>query len=204
MRDETIAHFLSQLAARTSAPGGGAVGALHAAQAAALIAMVARYSDGPRHDPAVVGRIRAAADGLVDEALGLAEADAAAFGKVIVAYALPKDTAEQQAERSGAIAAALADAARPPADLMAASARLAALTEEMLPAANRSVISDLAAAAAAITAATVTARVNIEANLAGIKDDRLKTELSGIAALADEVADRASRLIEAVREEMSS
>ena len=204
MRDETITEFLSQLAARTSAPGGGAAAALHAAQAAALIAMVARYSDGPRHDPAVVGRIRAAADGLIDEALGLAEADAAAFGEVSAAYGLPKGAPEEKQARSDAIARALAGAARPPADLMAASVRLAGLTEEMLAAANRSVISDLAAAAAAITAAAVTARVNIEANLAGIKNERLKTELEDTAALADEVMDRADRLIGAVREEISS
>jgi formiminotetrahydrofolate cyclodeaminase len=177
---------------------------LHAAQAAALIAMVARYSDGPRHDPAVVGRIRAAADGLIDEALGLAEADAAAFGEVSAAYGLPKGTPEEKQARSDAIARALAGAARPPADLMAASVRLAGLTEEMLAAANRSVISDLAAAAAAITAAAVTARVNIEANLAGIKDERLKTELADTATLADEVMDRADRLIDAVRDEISS
>jgi methenyltetrahydrofolate cyclohydrolase len=203
MRDETITEFLSQLAARTSAPGGGAAAALHAAQAAALIAMVARYSDGPRHDPAVVGRIRAAADGLIDEALGLAEADEAAFGEVSAAYRLPKGTPEEQQARSDAIAQALAGAARPPADLMAASARLAGLTEEMLAAANRNVISDLAAAAAAITAAAITARVNIEANLAGIKNERLKTELEDTAALADEVMDRADRLIDAVRDEIS-
>jgi formiminotetrahydrofolate cyclodeaminase len=204
MRDETIADFLSQLAARTSAPGGGAAAALQAAQAAALIAMVARYSDGPRHDAAVVGRIRAAADGLVDEALGLAEADATAFAKVAAAYKLPKDSPEEKEKRSAVIADALAGAARPPADLMAASARLASLTEEMLTAANRNVISDLAAAAAAITAAVITARVNIEANWPGIRDERLKSELAETAALADEVTDRASRLIDAVREEMSS
>lgn len=204
MRDQTIADFLTQLAARTSAPGGGATAALHAAQAAALIAMVARYSDGPRHDPAVVGRIRAAADGLVEEALGLAEADAAAFGEVAAAYRLPKETAGEKQARSDAIARGLAGASRPPADLMAASARLAGLAEEMLAAANRNVISDLAAAAAAISAAAVTARINIEANLTGVKDERLKTELAHTAALADEVADRAGRLIDAVRDEIST
>jgi methenyltetrahydrofolate cyclohydrolase len=204
MRDETIAEFLAKLAARTPAPGGGAAAGLHAAQAAALIAMVARYSDAPRHDTALVGRVRAAADGLIDEALGLAEADAAAFGQVAAAYRLPKETAADKEHRSEAIADALAGAARPPADLMAASARLAGLTEEMLPAANRNVISDLAAAAAAITAAAVTTRVNIEANLAGLRDQRLKDELAETATVADEVTDRAARLIDAVREEMSS
>ena len=50
MRDETITAFLDQLAARVPAPGGGATAALHAAQSAALLAMVARYSDGAKYD----------------------------------------------------------------------------------------------------------------------------------------------------------
>lgn len=203
MRDETIASFLSRLAARSAAPGGGATGALHAAQAAALLAMVARFSDGPRHDAEVVGRVRAAADGLADEALHLAEADEAAFGNVVIAYRLPNDTAEQRAARSDAIADALAGASRPPADLMAAAVRLAGLAEDLLSVANRNVISDIAAAAAAIGAAAVTARINIEANLGGIKDTALAAELAATAELGDSVTDRADRLVEAIREEIS-
>ena len=48
MRTDTIETFLAQLAARVPAPGGGATAALHAAQAAALVAMVARYSDSAK------------------------------------------------------------------------------------------------------------------------------------------------------------
>ncbi len=116
MRDETIGSFLTRLAARSAAPGGGATGALHAAQAAALLAMVARFSDGPRYDAETVGRVRAAADGLADEAVGIAVADQAAFEVVISAYGLPKGTEEEKAARSAAIADALggaAPAARP-------------------------------------------------------------------------------------------
>jgi methenyltetrahydrofolate cyclohydrolase len=203
MRDETIGSFLNRLAARTAAPGGGATGALHAAQAAALLAMVARFSDGPRHDAEVVGRVRAAADGLADEALDLADADSVAFEKVIAAWQLPKETREEQAARSAAITEAFGAAARPPADLMAAAVRLAGLAEDLLPAANRTVIGDIAAAAAAIGAAAVTAQVNIEANLSGIKDPALIEELTKTAALADSVTDRAARLVTAVREEIS-
>ena len=203
MRDETIASFLTRLAARSAAPGGGAAGALHAAQAAALLAMVARFSDGPRHDAEVVGRVRAAADGLAGEALDLAEADSAAFEKVVIAYQLPKDTPEHADTRSEAIAEALGGAARPPADLMAAAVRLAGLAEDLLAVANRNVISDIAAAAAAISAAAVTAQVNIEANLSGIKDRALVAELTETAALADSVTDRADRLVAAVREEIT-
>jgi formiminotetrahydrofolate cyclodeaminase len=203
MRDETIGSFLTRLAARSAAPGGGATGALHAAQAAALLAMVARFSDGPRYDAETVGRVRAAADGLSDEAVDLAVADEAAFAKVAAAYKLPKQTPGELEARSGAIAASVAGAARPPADLMAASVRLIGLAEELLPVANKNVISDIAAASAAITAAAVTARVNIEANLPGIKDESLTAELKSTAALADGVADRADRVIVAVREEMA-
>ncbi len=203
MRDETIGSFLTRLAARSATPGGGATGALQAAQAAALLAMVARFSDGPRYDVETVGRIRAAADGLIDEAVELAAADEAAFEQVAAAYRLPKDTAETQAARSGAIADASTGAARPPADLMAAAVRLVGLAEELLPVANKNVISDIAAASAAISGAAVTAAVNIEANLPGIKDDGLKAELTTTATLADGVADRAGRLIEAVRQEIT-
>jgi len=203
MRDETIGSLLARLAARSAVPGGGATGALHAAQAAALLAMVARYSDGPRYDAETVGRVRAAADGLVDEGVDLAMADEAAFAKVATAYALPKGTDQEKEIRSAAIAEATSGAAGPPADLMAAAVRLVGLAEELLPVANKNVISDIAAAAAAISAAAVTARVNIEANLRSINDEDLKDGLVETAELADGVTDRAERVIIAVREEMS-
>ena len=203
MRDESIGSFLTRLAARSAAPGGGATGALHAAQAAALLAMVARFSDGPRYDAETVGRVRAAADGLADEGVGLAAADSAAFEKVVDAYRLPKDTPQAQAARSAAIADAMAGAARPPADLMAASVRLVGLAEELLPVANKNVISDIGAAAASISAAAVTAALNIEANLAAIKDPALVAELTATAALADGVTDRAGRVIAAIHEEIA-
>ena len=203
MRDESIGSFLARLAARSAAPGGGATGALHAAQAAALLAMVARFSDGPRYDAETVGRVRAAADGLADESVGLAAADSAAFEKVIAAYGMPKDTPEAKAARSDAIGDAMAGAARPPADLMAASVRLVGLAEELLPVANKNVISDIGAAAAAISAAAVTAALNIDANLSSIKDPALVAELKATADLADGVTDRAGRVISAIREEIS-
>jgi formiminotetrahydrofolate cyclodeaminase len=203
MRDETVGSFLTRLAARSAAPGGGAAGALHAAQAAALLAMVARFSDGPRYDTETVGRVRAAADGLADEALGLAAADEAAFAKVAAAYRLPREPPEAGQARAGAISDALAGAAGPPADLMAASVRLVGLAEELLPVANKSVIADVSAAAAATSAAALTAAVNIEANLSGIASPALKAQLTAVAAQADGVADRASRVIRAVRDEIT-
>ncbi len=199
MRDDTIAGFLAQLAARVPAPGGGATAALHAAQAAALLAMVARYSDGARYDAAVMGRIVVAADALREEALALAEADAAAFGAVGEAYQLPRSADG----RSEAIAAALAGAARPPADVVRLALRLIPLAEELLASGNRNVITDVGAAAEAARAAAVTARLNIEVNLRGITDAALRDELAETARGCDAVVERADRVVAAVRAEIT-
>jgi formiminotetrahydrofolate cyclodeaminase len=199
MRDDTIAVFLDQLAARVPAPGGGATAALHAAQAAALLAMVARYSDGPQYDADVMGQVAAKADGLRSRALELAEADATEFGAVAVAYQLPR-SAEG---RSEAIALALAGAARPPADVMRLALRLIALAEALLPVGNRNVIADVGAAAAAARAAAVTSRLNIEVNLRGITDVALRAELEETAGMADTVAARSDEVVAAVRAEIT-
>jgi formiminotetrahydrofolate cyclodeaminase len=203
MRDETIGSYLGQLAARVPAPGGGAAAALHAAQSAALVAMVARYSNGARYDTDLMARIFTEADGLRDQAVNLAAADAAAFGAVSAAQALPKDTHGQQEARSAAIAEALGGAARPPADVITVARRLIELAEQLLPAGNRNVITDVAAAAEAARAAAVTARVNIEVNLRGIKDAALCGELTATAAVTDEIIARADQIVAAVRQEIA-
>jgi methenyltetrahydrofolate cyclohydrolase len=202
MRDETIAAFLDQLAARVPAPGGGATAALHAAQAAALLSMVARYSDGAKYDAEVMSHVITEADGIRSDALTLAERDADAFGLVASAYGLPKGTEEEKAARSAAIASALAGAARPPADVVRLALLLVSLAEELLPTGNRNVITDVAAAAAAARAAAVTAQVNIEVNLRGIGDDAVKADIASMAAVADEVTARADRVVAAVLEEI--
>jgi formiminotetrahydrofolate cyclodeaminase len=205
MRDQTIAHFLSQLAARVPAPGGGATAAVHAAQSAALLAMVARYSDGPKYaeHAELIDRVRTESDALIEDALALAEDDAAAFGAVADAYQLPRDTDEDKRARTAAIEAALAAAAKPPADVVLASLRLAQLSEELLPAGNRNVITDVGAAAEAARAAGVTAALNIEVNLRGIKDAELHAGLRGTADLTGEITKIADRVVAAVREEIS-
>jgi formiminotetrahydrofolate cyclodeaminase len=65
------------------------------------------------------------------------------------------------------------------------------------------VITDVAAAAEAARAAAVTARVNIEVNLRGIKDNAIRTELTATAAITDEIIARADRVVAAVRDEIS-
>lgn len=206
MRNQTIGQFLIALAARVPAPGGGATAALHAAQAAALVAMVARYSDGPKYveHAGAIGRIRDTADELRETALTLAEDDAAAFTAVTEAYRLPKTGAAEAATRSAAIATALLAAARPPAFVIGVAARVLDLTEELLPIGNPNVISDVAAAAEAARAAATTARVNVEINLTGVEDAQARSELLAAAGSVGGLCDRADKVTGEVRAGLAS
>lgn len=204
LRTSTLPDYLDRLAARLPAPGGGAVAALHAAQAAALLGMVARYTTGPKYarHATTVERITAATDELRQRALDFAERDAAAFTAVTDAYRLPKASAEEKATRSAVIAEALVGAAGPPAETILAAAELLDLADELLPIGNPNVLSDIAAATEAARAAATTARVNVEINLGGIKDQAARDRLLAIAARVggDEgIVARAERVTSEVR-----
>ncbi|MGY1683865.1 cyclodeaminase/cyclohydrolase family protein [Geodermatophilus sp. SYSU D01176] len=202
MRTDTIETFLEQLAARVPAPGGGATAALHAAQAAALVAMVARYSDSAKYAEHAeeIATLTATADRLRQNAVGLAEEDAAAFTAVTEAYRLPKGTPDEAAARSEAIARALVAAANVPAIVVRVADQVLGLAEQLLPIGNRNVISDVAAAAEAARAAATTARVNVEVNLGGIKDPATWGELAAVVDTVDDLVLRAEKVTAAVRD----
>ncbi|MGW5548695.1 cyclodeaminase/cyclohydrolase family protein [Nocardia beijingensis] len=165
-----LAQYLSDLAAKIPAPGGGAVAALHAAQAAALVAMVARYTTRAKdaENRPVVDRIIGAADAARDRALALADADAAAFTAVGAAYKLPKDTPEELAARTASINAALIEAARVPAAVVDEADEVLSLAAELLPIGNPNVVTDIGAAADACRAAATSSQLNIEINVASL------------------------------------
>ena len=201
MRDETIDSFLDKLAARAPVPGGGATAALHAAQAAALLGMTARYTEGPRYaeHAETIGMIVAEADRLRAVSADLIAADGAAFGAVAAAYRLPKDTGEQRSDRSAAIAAAMVTASSPPAELIGIGGRLLELAEALRPIVNPTVAGDVAAAVEALRAAVATSRLNVAANLVGVTDAAARDRLTAALGVADELADRAARLTAAAR-----
>lgn len=205
MRGQTIGSFLTKLAARLPAPGGGATAALHAAQAAALVGMVGRYSDGARFAEHAdeIADVVATADRVRIEALRLADADAAAFSAVADAYAMPRSTSEQKAARRVAIAAALGEACGPPVAVIDCAATAVDLAERLAPIGNRNVITDVAAAAEAARAAATTARVNIEINLGGITDAEVRDGLLASAHSVEDVVERAEKLTAAVRAELA-
>ena len=201
MRNETIDGFLARLAARAPVPGGGATAALHAAQAAALLGMTARYTDGPRYaeHAQTISMLISEADQLRETSADLIALDGEAFGAVAAAYRLPKDTDEQRAERSAAIAAAMVTASSPPAELIGIGGRLLELAEALRPIVNLTVAGDVGAAAEAIRAAVATSRLNVVANLTGITDAGARARLTAAAGAAGEIEERAARLTGVIR-----
>lgn len=198
---DTIDNYLQRLAARQPTPGGGAAGALHAAQGAALIAMVARYSTGPKYadDAEDVERIIAAADGLIPAAVRIADDDEEAFAAVIAAYGLPGGSGDERATRSRAVQAALARAAEPPRALIEAGEQVIALGHELAYIGNANVISDVAAAAEAARAAVATARITLDINIKAIKDTSLQDALHADVLRADRAIESADDLAGRVR-----
>lgn len=200
---ESITGYLARLASRQPTPGGGAAAAVHAAQGAALVGMVARYTTGPKYEQYAdhVARITTEADQLVVEALRLADADEHAFQGVIDSYKLPSGTDELKAARTAAIQDALVQAAQTPAQLITLAGNVVDLAAELFDVANPNVISDIAAAADAARAAATTARVNIDINVVAIKDGAARSRLAEQTdGLEDKVVLAADSLTKRVRE----
>ena len=200
---ETINDYLARLASREPTPGGGAAAALHAAQGAALVAMVARYTTGTKYEQhaELVARIISSADGLVAQALRLADADQHAFQGVIDAYKLPNGTDDLKAARTASIQDALVQAAKTPAQLILLAGAVVDLATELFEVANANVISDVAAAVDAARAAATTARVNIDINVVAIKDTETRSRLAAQTdGLEEKVILAADSLVKRVRE----
>ncbi|CCG03467.1 cyclodeaminase/cyclohydrolase family protein [Blastococcus saxobsidens] len=198
---QSLGEFLGQLAARMAAPGAGATAAVEGALSASLVAMVGRFTTDEEHAE-LVGEIVAAADAQRDACLQAAADDETAFSAVAAAMKLPRGTADEQAVRRRRLSEAQLDATRPPLAILRSAAELVSLAERVLPVANRNLVSDVAAATAAARAAATTARLAVEANLAGIGDERARDDLAAAVAEVEDLARRADEVAAAVRERM--
>ncbi len=201
--DTTIETWLEQLGSAAPAPGGGAAAAMSTAIGAALVGMVANLTIGkPAYAEwdglATIARDKSTA--LRADALRLAEEDAAAFNALMATYRLPKSTDAEKAARSAAIQDALVASAQVSVDIAYTAMELIGLAKALPGRSNRSVVSDVAIAAASAAAGLESAIVNVDVNINAIRDHTVKAQLTSkiggsSAALAD-----ARAVVEAVRQ----
>ncbi len=175
-----LRQFCNETLSDSPAPGGGSVAALMGALGVSLGGMVANLSAGKRgwddklkyfSDWAVK------AQQLKDELLFLADEDTAAFNKVMDAFALPKESAEEKAARSATIQAANKYAAEIPLRVLETAFKSYPLLAEMAEQGNPASISDVGVGLLATHACISGAALNVRINLAGLKDEKVKSTL---------------------------
>ena len=177
--------YLEALSAKTSTPGGGAVAALNAAEAAALTLMMLAYSRTGSNATLKSAKVRQARNRLVK----LADDDMAAFGQVMKVW-------KSESNDKNALKTALIEAAAVPARVIDEGCRLVDALLLLHEAGNKRLLSDLAIAADLLRTALAASDLNIYINLANLsaKDARdlaptLKKSGKAQARLSDIVAD---------------
>jgi glutamate formiminotransferase len=175
-----LRQFCNETLSDSPAPGGGSVAALIGALGVSLGGMVANLSAGKRGWDDKLHYFSdwaAKAQQLKDELLGLVDEDTAAFNKVMDAFALPKDSAEEKTARSAAIQAANKYAAEIPLRVMETAFKSYEILTEMAKKGNPASISDVGVGLLAVRACVDGAAMNVRINLAGLKDEKLKSAL---------------------------
>ena len=175
-----LRQFCNETLSDSPAPGGGSIAALMGALGVSLGGMVANLSAGKRgwEDKLDYFSDRAVkAQQLKDEMLSLVDEDTAAFNKVMAAFGLPKESAEEKAARSDAIQSANKQAAEVPLRVMETAFRAYDLMADMAEKGNPASISDVGVGLLAVRACIEGAGMNVRINLAGLKDEKFKSGL---------------------------
>jgi glutamate formiminotransferase/formiminotetrahydrofolate cyclodeaminase len=179
-----LREFCNETLSDSPAPGGGSVAALMGALGASLGGMVANLSAGKRgwdDKLEYFSNWAVKAQQLKDELLSLVDEDTAAFNKVMDAFGLPKESAEDKASRSKAVEQATKYAAEVPLKVMETASKSYALLAKMAERGNPASISDVGVGALATRSCIEGAALNVRINLVQLKDEKFK------AALADKL-----------------
>lgn len=183
-----LGRFMDMVASREPAPGGGASAAVAVALAAALTAMAARFSADHLADAETIAD---SAEELRNRVMPLAQADAAAYGRVLDAYRTPRD----DEKRRRRIREALSEAADVPLSIAEVGVEVAGnaarLVEEGNPNLRGDAMTAAALAKAGVRAAPTLVEINVSAG--GADDDRLSRvdQLLATMAAAQEVVEGA-------------
>jgi glutamate formiminotransferase len=202
-----LREFCDETLSDSPAPGGGSAAALIGALGASLGGMVANLSAGKRgwddkieyfSDWAVK------AQQLKDELLSLVDEDTAAFNKVMDAFGLPNESAEEKAARAAAVEQATKYAAVVPFKVMETASKSYELLSEMAEKGNPASISDVGVGALATRACIEGAALNVCINLGQLKDEKFKSSLlEKLHKISADSEVRFKRIIQLVEDKLS-
>ncbi len=172
--NEPMKKYLDEAASGASTPGGGSVAALAGTLGAALTSMVCNFTVGKKKYKDVeaeVAEILEKSEKLRSDLTELMQADTEAYGGVSEAYGMPRKTSEEKKARTKAIQAALKNALEVPLKAAICCYDILKLNEPLVEKGNPNLISDVGVAVVLAEAALQSAALNVEINLAYIKDE---------------------------------
>jgi formiminotetrahydrofolate cyclodeaminase len=185
--ETSIDDFLAHLASKDPTPGGGSAAAIMGAMGAALISMVCNVSFGKKGYEAAEPELREVctlSEALRKRLTGMVAGDISAFGELMAAYKLPKETDEEKQRRSLAIQASLKRATEVPLACARDCAEMIRLSRRAAEHGYLGVISDAGVGVSAAYAAARSAALNVYINVPSLKDrafaERALAELDGI------------------------
>lgn len=189
----TFGALLDNVAAKTPAPGGGAVASAAGALASSLANMVVAYSLGKKnlaeHQPTLerASKMLAKAGEIL---LQLADEDAAAYALVNELSKLPEDDARRQREYPDAVEAAV----NVPRAVVGTCCDVLRLLEQLAPITNKHLRSDLAIAAILAEAAAKSGWWNVAVNLTLIEDETARQVREEMMGMLEEAGARRVRV----------
>jgi formiminotetrahydrofolate cyclodeaminase len=178
--DESIQHYLDELASAQPTPGGGSASALSGALGAALASMVCRLTPGKAGYEEVqteIEHIWEQTEQLRARFAQLLQEDIVAYGQLSAAYRMPRATDGERIERATTIQKQLAEAARVPLETVESAAKLTRLCLRLAEIGNVNVLSDILAGTALARAAAEGAASMVRINLRSMKNTELAAEL---------------------------
>ena len=198
-----LREFCNETLSDSPAPGGGSVAAFMGALGASLGGMVANLSAGKRgwdDKLEYFSGWAVKAQQLKDELLSLVDEDTAAFNKVMDAFALSKESAEEKAARAAAIEQATKYAAEVPLKVMETASKSYELLAGMAEKGNPASVSDVGVGALATRACIDGAALNVRINLTQLKDEKFKGALAqrmqNISADSDAQFENITKIVE--------
>lgn len=205
LKDLSVQEFVAETASDSPAPGGGSVSALAAAQAAALLGMVANLTVKSKKYEEVHEEMAVIAEKCKkyeNEFVEFIDKDSNSFNEVMAAFKMPKETDEEKKARSEKIQEGYKKAANVPFTVGKTAAELFDMAEVLVEKGNSNAITDVGVGVLNAKLATIGAFYNVKINLGSIKDEEfvkeLKKEMADIIAVVNKRADAILEKVEAM------
>lgn len=204
--DFTIKGFANETASESPAPGGGSIAAYMGALGASLATMVANLSSHKRGwDDRWEEFSTWAEKGqqIKDQLLWLLDEDTAAFNKIMDAFGLPNDSAEEKQIRKQAIQEATKYAIQIPFRVMETSYAGFEIIKAMAEIGNPNSVSDAGVGALAARSAVMGAYLNVKINASSLEDkDYVKDVLAKGKAIQDKAIAMEQEILEIVNKKI--